>query len=157
MPIVITPSGEYVDSVTGSNADNGTTQALAWEHIEHALESGGLAAGDDVWIRRNHSEVPVTDIAPSYDGTPVAPIRLLCWPRPAIPNTTITSASWTNGSTTVDLIVGITCARRDHQARWATCPDGFKYLITRVVDSNTIMIDREYARTPAFSLYIVKE
>lgn len=126
-------TNRYVDSATGSNGDNGTTQALAWATIEYALESGALSAGYDVWVRRNHSETLATDIDCAYDGEVNNPIRVLCWPRPAIPNTTITQADWTNGSRVVDNVVGITPTRRDHQARWVTAPDGNKYLITAVL------------------------
>ena len=104
----------YVDSVSGDDSDNGTTQALAWATIEHALEAGALSAGDDVWVRRNHSEIPTSDIAPIYDGSNESPISIIGWPRPAIPNTTITQADWTQGSTTVDNIVCITCAWSYH-------------------------------------------
>jgi len=135
----------YVDSATGDNGDNGTTQALAWATIEKAMESGGLAAGDKVWVRRGHSETATSHIEPVYAGTATAQIAVIGWPRPAIPNTTITQGDWTNGSATVDNIVGITCDREDHNGRWATGPDGNHYLITQVVDANTIKIDREYA------------
>jgi len=135
----------YVDSATGSDGDNGTTQALAWATIQYAVQSGGLSAGDYVWVRRNHTEIPAASVVPAYVGTTSSPITVLGWPRPSILNTTITEATWTNGSTTVDLIVGITVSRVKHQGRFATAPDGSKYLITRVVDTNTIIIDREYA------------
>jgi len=135
----------YVDSVSGDNGDNGTTQALAWATLEYAHVSGGLGAGDTVWVRRNHSETPSGDVGCAYDGSVSSALVTSGWPRPAIPNTDITEGDWTNGSATVDNIVGITCAYLDHCGRWATAPDGHKYLITRVVDSNTIMVDREYA------------
>ena len=138
----------YVDSNSGSNGDNGTTQALAWATIEYALESGGLSAGDEVWVRRTHAEysgAPTSDIVPIYAGTRGSPIKIVGWPRAAIPNTTITSATWTNGSTTVDLVVGVTLDREKHLGRWATAPNGSKFLITKITDSNTLVIDREYS------------
>lgn len=138
----------YVDLNTGSNGDNGTTQALAWATIEYALESGGLSAGDVVWVRRTHIEYsgdPTSDIACAYSGDRDSLISVIGWPRAAIPNTTITSASWTNGSTTVDLVVGVTLSREAHCGRWITAPNGSKFLITRIIDSNTLIIDREYS------------
>jgi hypothetical protein len=135
----------YVDSTTGNNADNGTTPALAWATIEYALESGGLSAGDNVWIRRLHSEIPTSDIAPAYDGAPNNPITVLGWTRATVTGT----ATFTNGSTSVSA-VSITADREQHQARMIKCDaDGEYYLITRVVDANTVTIDREYASTTA--------
>ena len=135
----------YLDSTTGDDADDGSTPALAWALFEYAIETfGGLVAGDNVWIRRLHSEIPTSDVVPTDDGSAGSLIRFILWPRAAIPNTTITEATWTNGSTTVDLIVGITCDREKHCGRYVTAPDGKQYLITKITDSNTLIIDREY-------------
>ena len=133
----------YVDSNTGSNSDNGTTQALAWATLEYAMELGNLNAGDIVWIRRTHDED--ANIAAAYSGTANNPISYIGWPRAAIPDTTITSATWTNGSTTVDLVVGVTLSKAAHCGRYVTAPNGAIYLITRIIDTNTLIIDREYS------------
>lgn len=138
----------YVDSNSGSNGDNGTTQALAWATIEYALESGALSAGDIVWVRRTHVEysgAPTSNIVMAYSGTRSSPILIIGWPKASILDTIITSASWINGSTTVDLVVGVTLSRTAHCGRWATAPNGSKFLITRIIDSNTLIIDREYS------------
>lgn len=138
----------YVDSNSGSNGDTGLTQALAWATIEYAVESGSLVAGDDVWVRRTHAEysgAPTSHIVPAYAGTRSSPISIIGWPRAAIANTVITSATWTNGSTTVDLVVGKTLSRTEHCGRWITAPNGKKFLITRITDANTLIIDREYS------------
>jgi len=145
----------FVDSANGDDTDDGTTMdngpgggTGAWATIEHAHEAGGLSAGDIVWVRRTHIEYagnPTSNIDLIYDGTAAEPIKTIGWPRAEIPNTTITSATWTNGSTTVDLIVGITCDRTEHCARFATAPNGDKLLITKITDANTLIIDREYA------------
>jgi len=123
----------FVDSSTGSDLDNGTTMDLAWDTLEYALESGGLSAGDIVWVRRIHSEIPVSDIAAAYDGTAGAPISVIGWPRAAIPNTTITQADWTNGNPLVDNVVGITPDREKHIGRYCTAPDGKQYFITAII------------------------
>jgi hypothetical protein len=133
----------FVDSTTGNDGDAGTDMDLAWATLEKAHESGGLAAGDIVWVRRLHSETLSSTIACLYDGTPTAPIRTIGWPRAA--DSSITSATWTNGSTTVDLIVGLSMDREKHLARYITGPDEKTYFITKIVDSNTILIDKEYA------------
>jgi len=138
----------YVDSNSGDNGDNGTTQALAWATIEYAVESGGISAGDIIWVRRTHAEYsgdPTSHITPAAAGNRNSHKSVIGWPRAAIPNTTITSATWTNGSTTVDLVVGVTLDREKHCGRWATAPNGKKFLITQITDSNTLIIDREYS------------
>jgi len=140
----------YVDSNSGDDEDNGTTQALAWATLENALEVESLAAGDIVWVRRTHVEYsgsPTSDLYPAAIGEVGNYVRIIGWPRAALPDTTITSASWTNGSTTVDLVVGVTLSRTEHCGRWATAPNGSKFLITRIIDSNTLIIDREYSGT----------
>jgi hypothetical protein len=133
----------FVDSTTGDNGDDGTTMDLAWATLEYALVSGGLSAGDTVWVRRVHSETPTAIIQVGYSGTAESPIKVIGWPRAA--ESSISSATWTNGSTTVDLIVGLSMDREKHLGRFITGPDGFDYLITKITDSNTILIDREYA------------
>ena len=138
----------FVDSTTGNNGDSGHTMDLAWATLEYAVESGGLSAGDIIWVRRIHVEYagdPTSNMSPAYVGTRGSLIRIVGWPRAAIPNTTITSATWTNGSTTVDLVVGVALDREQHCGRWATAPNGKKFLITRIIDSNTLIIDREYS------------
>jgi len=135
----------FVDSTTGSDTDNGTTMDLAWATLKHALEASGLSAGDWVWVRRIHVEYsgsPTSDIAPIYSGTPEDPIRVVGWPRNTF---SITSATWTNGSTTVDLILPASMDREKHCGRYVTAPDGRDYLITKITDTNTFLIDREYA------------
>lgn len=131
----------FVDSTTGSDLNNGTTMDLAWATIQYALQSGGLTAGDIIWVRKLHSETPVADIAPIYEGTPAAPIQIIGWPR----NThAVSSSDWTNGSTSVT-IDDNDMDREKHCGRYITAPDGEVYLITRVTATSTIIIDREYA------------
>jgi hypothetical protein len=133
----------FVDSTTGDNGDDGTTMDLAFATIEYAMESGGPVGGDIIWVRRGHSEIPTSDISPGADANEATPIRIVGWPRAA--NTSITSATWTNGSRTVDLIVGLSMDKSKHQARYVTGPDGETYMICRVVDSNTVKLLNEYA------------
>ena len=66
----------FVDSTTGNDGDSGLTMDAAWATIEHAVEAGGLVAGDKVWVRRIHVEYagnPTSDITPTYSGTPKDP------------------------------------------------------------------------------------
>jgi len=130
----------FVSSADGDDTDDGTTMddgpgagTGAWATVEHAMEAGALNAGDYVFVRRTHSEVPVSDIAGGYSGTSVAPITVMGWPRAAIIDTTITEGDWTNGSHVVDNVVGITPDREGHIGRFATAPDGFQYLIIAVL------------------------
>ncbi|MHC4648154.1 MAG: hypothetical protein ACYTBJ_22055 [Planctomycetota bacterium] len=133
----------FVDSTTGSDLDDGTTMDLAWATLEHAMGSGGLAAGDTVWVRRVHDETPTADIAVGYAGTSAAPIRVIGWPRAT--DASITSATWTNGSKTVDLVVGLSMDREKHVARYIVAPDGTTYMIAVIDDANTFRLLNEYA------------
>jgi len=130
------------DGTSPANAVRGTSAIKTAFELDHD-------AGTDVWVRRTsaYDEGVVgldSDISVTSDGTQSSPVRFISWPRAAIPNTTITEGDWTSGATTVDNVVGITCTRKAHQARWTTAPDGCKYFITQIVDSNTFKIDREY-------------
>jgi len=140
----------FVSSADGDDTDDGTTMddgsgggVGAWATLDHALELGGLAAGDIVWVRRTHSEVPVSDINIQYVGTAKDLIRVIGWPRAA--DATADGASFTNGSTTVDLVTTLSIDREQHLGRYITAPDGNTYMITLVTDANTFTIDREYA------------
>jgi hypothetical protein len=134
----------FVDSTTGSDLDDGTTMDLAWATLEYAWESGSLSAGDTVWVRRVHAEAAIAGHMVSvYDGTPSNPIRTSGWPRNA--DATADGATWTNGSTTVDLVTTLSMDREKHVGRYVTAPNGETYMITYIVDANTFKIDNEYA------------
>jgi len=135
-------ANRFVDAGTGSDSDTGATFDLAWATLKHAIESGGLSAGDMIYGRPNHSEIPTADIVSNYSGSNAQPIRYISWPKGAF---AITSASWTNGSTTVDLVLPATLTEAGHEGRYVTAPDGEQYFITRIIDSNTFIIDSEYA------------
>lgn len=145
----------FVDSGNGNDADDGTTMDAgggggtgAWATLKHALASGGLSAGDIVWVRRTHSEVEAAaQWDTPYDGTSDSHIKVIGWPRAA--DASITSATWTNGSRTVDLIVGLSMDTEQHITRYITGPDGERYMITLITDANTIQLEREYAGTTA--------
>lgn len=142
----------WVDSALGTGNNDGTSPANAIRGtaaIRTAMQFDHNA-GVDAWFRRTsaYDEGVVnlnSDILIEADGTSNSPVRFMSWPRAAIPNTIITQADWTNGSATVDNVVGVTLARTAHQARWCTAPNGKKYFITQIVDSNTFKIDREYS------------
>lgn len=131
----------FVDAANGNNGNSGLTMDLAWATLEYAIESGGLAAGDYVWWRRGANEIPVSDVALAYSGTPASPIRIIGCPRASH---AITSSDWTNGSASIN-IDDNDMVRERHQGRYITAPDGNVYLITRIADTATIIIDREYA------------
>jgi len=140
----------FVSSADGDDTDDGTTMdngpgagTGAWATVEHALEAGGLSAGDFVFIRKTHSEIPTTDILPIYDGTAVAPITIMCWPRASH---SISSSDWTNGNTGV-VVDDADMDTEKHVGRWITAPDGFDYLITKITDASNIVIDRPYVGT----------
>ena len=140
----------FVDPYTGNNADDGHSTDAAWATLEYAVESGSLTAGDKVWFRRDNNGSPTvemdptrsTDIAPAYDGTASSFIEIIGAPRAEV---AITAGDFTNGSTTVDNITGITLTHENALTRMITAPNGNKFMITDVTDGNTLIIDREYS------------
>lgn len=133
----------FVDSVNGNDANSAHTMDAALATVAYAAVTHAIAAGDIIWVRRNVAEIPTADIAPSADGTPVAPIRVIGWPRNSH---SISSSNWTNGSPNV-VVNDANMVRTRHQARYITAPNGHKYLITWVVDASNITLDREYCGT----------
>jgi hypothetical protein len=132
----------FLDSTTGNDADNGTTMDLAFATLDYAISNAGLVAGDTLWIRRLHSEIPASDISGNLAGTGDNPITFAGWPRAA--DATADGATWANGSTTVDLVTTLSMDREKHLGRYVTAPDGETYMITLITDANTFTIDREY-------------
>lgn len=136
-------ANKFVDTGLASGSNDGSDMDNAWQSIETALEYNAHAAGTDIWIRRRSSFASATSdivINSASDGTATSPIRVIGWPRNS---KAVTSSDWTNGSTAV-VIDDNDMDREKHQGRFITAPDGKNYLITRVVDSNDIVIDREY-------------
>ena len=139
----------FVDDSVVGGLDDGTdwdTNAFNTggnRGIKTALESAGYTPGDKAWTRRTtvYDEAIAAqnaDILPGDDGTAAAPLEFIGWPRPSIPNTEITEGDWTNGSTMVDNVVGISPVRECNQARFATAPDGHQYLITAILWEFTV-------------------
>lgn len=141
----------FVDSTTGNDGDSGLTMDDAWATFEHAWTAGNLSADDIIFIRRIHSETASSFYTQQtgLDGTSDGPIIMMGWPRAA--DSSITEADWTNSSTIIDNIVGLSMDREKHLGRFVTAPDGNDYLITKITDSDTIVIDREYPGTTVTS------
>lgn len=134
----------FVDTGLASGSNNGTSMDNAWQSIKTAFESTTKAAGDFIWIRRTSSyDGSAGKVNVRQAGTPNNPYRFIGWPRA---QHDISSSDWTNGSNEVT-VDDADMSREKHQARYIIAPDGKRYLITRVVDSDTIMIDREYPGT----------
>lgn len=136
---------KYVDSALGSGANDGSSEANAWrgvDAIKTGLETNHAAETKVIYRRTSVFDIgagsTAADIAPTDDGTAPKPAYHIGMPRQAIPNTTITEGDWTNGSNSVDNVVGITPGMRAHCGRYITAPDGKKYLITAVLWEFTI-------------------
>lgn len=140
----------FVDSTTGDDGDNGSTMDLAFATLKYAIEADVLTPGDTLWVRRIHAENASNTITvPSTDGSPNSHIRVIGWPRAL--ESSITGATWTQGSTTVDNITGLSMVRGQHLGRYVTAPNGGQYLITYIVDTDTIKIDKPYVGTTVTS------
>lgn len=123
---------EYYVEPAGNDGNLGTAPGAgnAWLTAEHAEEAGALAAGDNVWVRRTHNEVPVSDIAYIYDGTASSPISLIGWPRA---EEGAGSGVWANGSTEINDVAGLEMSREAHVGRRVKQDtDGHWYLITYI-------------------------
>jgi len=120
---------KFLDEAAGG-LNNGGSGDDAWQTWAAAV--AGATDGDDVWVRRTTNTALGASLALT-NNTPESPIRYIGWPRPAISNTTITQADFTNGSRIIDNIVGITPSRTQHTARYITAPDGKLYMLTAVL------------------------
>ena len=77
----------YVRSIDGSDADNGSTWALA-----NATLAGGFtdaAAGDRIWISGNHAETQASAMTLTAPGTAASPNEVLCGDDAAEPPTAL--------------------------------------------------------------------
>lgn len=96
-------SNLYVRSTDGSNADNGTTWALAKATLVgvDAVD----AAGDSIYVSQAHAESTAAAVTVAYAGTLTNPTRLICGNDAAEPPTavaltgTVTSTGLGNGIT----------------------------------------------------------
>jgi hypothetical protein len=144
----------YVDlNAAGSNngaGGDGTDSDLAdaWQLMQTAIlySSYDSSQANYIWFKRyddasQATETPTANWYPGDFAYTDRPIIFIGWPRNSI---SITSATWTNNSTTVDLILPATMTASTVIGRMVTAPDGFDYLITKVTDTNTIIIDRPY-------------
>jgi hypothetical protein len=61
----------YVSDATGDNADNGSTEALAWATIDYAMNN--VSAGDKVWVKADGDYTETADI--TFLGTTSATIE----------------------------------------------------------------------------------
>jgi hypothetical protein len=81
----------YVRSSDGSNADNGSTWALAKATLAGAAAID--AAGDTIWFSQAHSESTASALTPALAGTIASPTRLLCGSDSAEPPTALSTAA----------------------------------------------------------------
>lgn len=93
----------YTRSTDGSDADNGTTWALAKATI--AGVSGIDAAGDRIWLSQSHAETTASAIVFNGSGTNASPTQLLCGNDAAEPPTALASTATvtTTGSAAISV------------------------------------------------------
>ena len=77
----------YVRSTDGSDADNGSTWALAKATLTGAAAID--AAGDTIWVSQAHAEANTVAITFTWAGTQAAPVRILCGNDAAAPPTAL--------------------------------------------------------------------
>ena len=94
----------YVRSTDGSDADNGSTWALAKATLPGA---GAIdAAGDTIYVSQNHAESAAAAITLSGAGTNASPSRLICGndaaePPTAVATTATVTTTGSNNSITI--------------------------------------------------------
>jgi len=130
----------YCDESLSTGLNDGTSQANAWQSMATAFTSGITGEGDIIWFRRNTTHTASADIQPNITGAVDDPWKAIAWPRNSH---SISSSDWTHGSTSVT-VDDADMDRLKHCGRWITGPDGRDYLITRVISTTSIVIDREY-------------
>lgn len=96
----------YVRSTDGSDADNGTTWALA-----KATLTGVAAidtAGDTIWVSDNHAESTAGAVNLNFAGTAASPSKVLCGDDSAEPPTALatTATVTTTGNSTITVFSG---------------------------------------------------
>jgi hypothetical protein len=139
----------FVDIDNGDDLDDGTTMddgpgdgsPGAWATLGKALLTVSTP-GDIIWVRRTHTETLGATLQVTNSGTAENPYRVVGWPRAE--DATADEATWTNDSTTVDLVTTLSMDAEKHCSRYVTAPNGETYMITKVVDANTFLIDRKY-------------
>lgn len=80
----------YVRSTDGSDADNGTTWALAKATLAGAAAID--AAGDVIYVSQAHSESTGSAISFTFAGTLAAPVKVICGNDAAEPPTAVSDA-----------------------------------------------------------------
>lgn len=87
----------YVRSTDGSDADNGTTWALAKATLVGALAVA--SAGDTIWISQAHAETQASLMTLTSPGTAASPCRILCGNDAAEPPTSLAATATITVST----------------------------------------------------------
>lgn len=81
----------YLRSTDGSDADDGSTWALANATIVGAMTD--QAAGDRIWLSDNHDETTAGAITITLPGTLAAPVQVLCGDDAAEPPTALATGA----------------------------------------------------------------
>lgn len=94
----------YVRSTDGSDADNGTTWALAKATVAGALAIA--AAGDTIYVSQVHAETQASAMTWTSPGTPANPVKILCANDGAAPPTALatTGTITTTGAFSINTV-----------------------------------------------------
>lgn len=112
----------------GTGGSGAASKLSNWKTIQNAVQAGGLVAGDNVWTRRGHSEIPIANVQPAYSGAADNPITIRGWSR----NAKVLVGNVINGYSCV-WGLSITAVRAQHQTRRIKFDsDGKWYLITHI-------------------------
>lgn len=93
----------YVRSTDGSNADNGSTWALAKASLAGADAID--AAGDNIYVSQVHSETSAATVTLTFAGTTPNPTRLVCANDGAQPPTAVAATAVVATTTTAQIVI----------------------------------------------------
>jgi hypothetical protein len=96
----------YVDSTATGGTNSGTSWANAWLSLESATAANGVAAGDNIYVSKNHAENKTTGtITVNVPGTLAAPNNVICADPAATPPTAVaaTAVVKATGNNAVDI------------------------------------------------------
>ena len=99
----------YVRSTDGSNANNGTTWALAKATLAGAMAVA--SAGDTIYVSQVHAETQASSLTITCPGTNVAPCKIVCGNDGAQPPTAVatTATVTTTGANNLNLSGSFYC------------------------------------------------
>lgn len=141
----------YVRSTDGSDADNGSTWALAKATLSGAAAID--AAGDTIYVSNNHAESSASAQTIALAGTAASPVRVICGNDGAEPPTAVATTATVTTTVGSDITISGSCfihgvtfniGSGNNLARLILATDGSAYIFNEcgIVFVNTNVTSR---------------